>query len=566
MVALEQRGVGVVAVAARLDGRSTWIRAWTAHISALVLFTLLMLAHAPAIVFHPTDTLMPDLIDPLYCAWAVASAVHNVAHWRDGLWSLFNANIYYPTPHAAAFGDVYVGILPLSLPIHALVGNPIALLNALVALSFVLSAYGAFVLGSIVTRSYWAGLVAGVVFGFCPLRTEHLGHLNILSTEWLVAATVCVVVAWRRDRVRWWVLVGLFAGLAAVSNLYYLAYLAVPALVVAGVAARRWTRQRLVGGLLATGIAALFVGPFMIPYATRHAALDPTYGVASSTDVLSFVQVLQGRSLDSIALPAVPLQIMQLNHGFFPGFVALFLVFLAWRQKRGRLWALFAGACAVLALGPAIQVDGHALSVPLPYAALERVVPYFTLFRDPPRALIGFYLGLAIVCAWGAREALHALPHRKARIAWGILIAGLVTVELWSPMPVRSVAAIPAGELWLARQPHIHTILELPIASTTPLDWQRQSEIMYDSTAHWKMLVNGSASVEPAGMAARRAILGAYPSTASIAMLKTIHVDAVVLRLTWLTSAQRAAARRACHVAYQDRLEDICIGPWAPDA
>jgi hypothetical protein len=105
-------------------------------------------------------------------------------------------------------------------------------------------------------------------------------------------------------------------------------------------------------------------------------------------------------------------------------------------------------------------------------------------------------------------------------------------------------------------------ILELPIASQTPLDWQRQTEIMYDSTVHWKALINGSASVDPAGMAQRRAILATYPSPASFALLRRLHVDAVVLRLGWLSVGQRTAAQAACHVAYSDHAEEICVGPW----
>jgi hypothetical protein len=114
----------------------------------------------------------------------------------------------------------------------------------------------------------------------------------------------------------------------------------------------------------------------------------------------------------------------------------------------------------------------------------------------------------------------------------------------------------------LAHQPHIRVILELPITNQTPLDWQRQTEIMYDSTVHWKALLNGAASVDPVGMAQRRAILATYPSRTSFALLHRLHVDAVVLRLCWLPVGQRRAAQAACHVAYSDHAEEICVGPW----
>jgi hypothetical protein len=43
--------------------------------------------------------------------------------------------------------------------------------------------------------------------------------------------------------------------------------------------------------------------------------------------------------------------------------------------------------------------------------------------------------------------------------------------------------------------------------------------------------------------------------------LRRLHVDAVVLRLGWLSASQRRAAQAACHVAYRDHAEEICIAP-----
>jgi len=131
-------------------------------------------------------------------------------------------------------------------------------------------------------------------------------------------------------------------------------------------------------------------------------------------------------------------------------------------------------------------------------------------------------------------------------------------------LPVAALAQIPNGEYWLAHHPTIGPILELPVANDTPQDWQRQAEIMRDSTVHWNPMVNGSASVDPTGLAARRAILGAYPSADAMLLLRQLRVDAVVLRLAWLTPAQRRQAQAACHVAYRDSIEVICLGPWGP--
>jgi Dolichyl-phosphate-mannose-protein mannosyltransferase len=542
--------------------RGTWQGRVAAHGGALLLFTLLTVTCALQVALHPANAVAPDLIDPVYNVWAVASANHNAATWPDGLWSFFHANIFYPAPHASSYVDVFVGLLPLSLPLHLLIRDPVILTNVLVALAFVLSAYGAFLLGYELTGHYAAALVAGLVFGFCPLRSEHIGHLTIISTQWMVAATFCLVRAWRSQRWRWWTLAGLGLGLSAVTMLYYLAYLALPLAFVGVLLRTSWTKRRAQGALLAGAIAAALIVPFVIPYLIRHAAIGPRYGSGGNTNLMSFLQVLPGRPIDSLLLPVVPYQMMQPNHGLFPGFVAVALALVAWRWRRGRLWTAFALACAVVALGPRLQIDGHVLPLALPYSWLSAAVPHFRLFRDPVRATSGFYLGLAIAAAWGAHHVLAGVrtPARRALLGAGLV--GLVALELWSPVPTATLPPIPAGEYWLADQPHIRVILELPITNQTPLDWQRQTEIMYDSTVHWKALINGAASVDPVGMAQRRAILATYPSRAAFTLLRRLHVDAVVLRLGWLSASQRTAAQAACHVAYRDHAEEICVGPW----
>lgn len=532
------------------------------HVGAVLVFISTALAIAPAVALHSSSTVTPDLIDPVFYAWDVASVVHHVLLWAHGLWSPFDANVYYPTPHAAAYTDAAVGILPFSLPLHWLGIAPIAALNILIGLSFVLSAYGAFALVRLLTGSSAAGLLAGLIFELCPLRMEHIGHLNVLSTQWLVAAAYCWVVAWQRGQLWWWLLAGLLAGLSAVTNLYYLAYLALPLGVVALAQRRAWTGVRARGSLLAAGTAALLVVPYMVPYLIRRADVGPHYGSAASIDILSFVQVLPGRPIDSLLFPVVPFQMMQPNHGLFPGLVPLGLAVVAWRRGKARLWALFALACGMVALGPQLQVHGRLLPVPLLYAALQRVVPHFTLFRDPPRATIGLYLGLAVMAGWGVCTILAHVPvpaHRRALVA---LLAVLLVLELWTPIPTAVVPAVPGGERWLAQQPGIHSVVELPITGDTPRDWQRQSEIMYDSTVHWRMLVNGASSLAPVGMSQRAALVNGFPSAAARAELRRLHVDAVVLRLGWLPAGQRMAARSACHIAYSDHTEEICLGPW----
>src|SRR5439155_6404537 len=162
MVAVARSETSITAGASkRLEIWKRWGRTCLLHGSALLLFTLLTLAQAPQAVLHPSRTVVPDLIDPVHHIWSVAVLLHDVHTWPDGLWSLFDGNIFYPVHHAAAFADTFIGLLPLLLPLSLLTQDPATLANLLLALSFVLSAYGAFLLGWELTKVYAAALVCG---------------------------------------------------------------------------------------------------------------------------------------------------------------------------------------------------------------------------------------------------------------------------------------------------------------------------------------------------------------------------------------------------------------------
>ena len=123
MLALERPGTRTVKEHPTRQG--TWPGRAAAHGGALLLFTLLTVTCALPVALHPASAVAPDLIDPVYNVWAVASADHNALTWPDGFWSFFHANIFYPTPHASSYVDVFVGLLPFSLPLHLLIHDPV---------------------------------------------------------------------------------------------------------------------------------------------------------------------------------------------------------------------------------------------------------------------------------------------------------------------------------------------------------------------------------------------------------------------------------------------------------
>src|SRR5436309_2810866 len=98
-------------------------------------------------------------------------------------------------------------------------------------------------------RGRWQrwGWAAGAHGG---VRGEHIGHLTVISTQWMVAAAFFLVRAWRSQGWRWWALAALGIGLSAVTMLYYRAYLAPPLALVGVLLGTTWTKRRAQGALM----------------------------------------------------------------------------------------------------------------------------------------------------------------------------------------------------------------------------------------------------------------------------------------------------------------------------
>jgi len=117
--------------------------------------------------------------------------------------------------------------------------------NATLLLSFMLSGYTMYLLVRYVTGKWWAGLVSGVIFAFCPYRMAHLGagHLPLMGTQWLPALFLCVEKWVRERRLKYAAWAGVFYALTALSSWYY-AYMVGGALVLYLLLRVRWVTRR----------------------------------------------------------------------------------------------------------------------------------------------------------------------------------------------------------------------------------------------------------------------------------------------------------------------------------
>jgi len=153
-----------------------------------------------------------------------------------------------------------------------------------------------------------------------------------------------------------------------------------------------------------------------------------------------------------------------------------------------------------------------ALSFPVIYFPLMRVVPGLHSMRAPARFDAFVSLTVAFLAAWGLdrlaeRTGLagwRRLPPGGRRRALGAAAAGawlalgaLLTADL-APRPVRWVEVLaedqfPDVYVWLRGRPDVRALVEVPLRP----NWT-ETAYMYYSTLHWKPIANGYSSFVPA--------------------------------------------------------------------
>ncbi len=319
--------------------------------------------------------------------------------------------------------------------------------NTTLLFTFVLAAGASYRLARRLGASPVGAGLGALVFAFAPQRMARtLGHLNLLAIGWLPAALEGLVVAsrgtgWRR-------IAGSLAGALALALLatsdWYLAFIG--ALAAASFAAfeiARAPRERRAGtaaALAASGVLALLA---VLPAARALASVTPGWAGHDART--------SGASLTSFFVPSRPQLLARLTPGLtgregstaeegsnYLGFVPLaaLLAVAAGRAREREIdFALVAGAVAlVLSMGPVLRVFSTPTGVPLPYAALERLVPAFRLGGAVNRFQALAFLPLALGVAFAATRLLA--KGRRAVVVLGTL---LLAVEFAPADPGHSV-------------------------------------------------------------------------------------------------------------------------------
>jgi hypothetical protein len=336
---------------------------------------------------------------------------------------------------------------------------------------------------------------------------------------------------------------------------------------------------------LALMSAALAV-PSALPYILQKLALPEFYRPFSETiqcsaDILDYLRV----SPENILARLVP-PLGKGAGGFFPGVVATALAAVAiaavWRTqaktapsepRRGRVNLLGRARVAIrnfgemgyfpilwitgliLSLGPILQVAGHRLSIPLPYALCYYIIPGFSSMRTPGRFAVLVALATAVLAGLG----FDALRRRYPRLGLAFLVGTLLAagVLAWCPnlpfVPYPDRASMPPVHGWLAAQPDSNPVLELPAPASErwegPMDLRRQMYVLY----HHKPRLGGASGFTSNRYKAFRRDMQAFPTGETIRRAYDMGARRVIVHYGDYAPALRERMRHRVEIAEELR-------------
>ncbi len=501
---------------------------WAAVTAAYVILALIYLRPIWRV---GGDHLAPSLEDPLFNLYVLKWSAHQIGMGLPDLW---NANLFHPTRGAFVLSDHLLGPAAQLALFQLVVPNAIAGYNFLLFTSFVASALAVCWVFRRAGLSWVAAALAGWMFAFSPFRISQLTHIQVLIAQWFP------LTLWFWDRLlaeRTLKNGGLFLlfYILHVTGGCYLAYMIhFPMLALLGhrlwvqrgeILSARSLRLLVPVGLLAGSVTLAVFLPYVKLSGSLGAArsdeeihqfgarpasyLSPAREGLYFNPMRAFLRSILGNWSKNFLRSE-----NSLFAGFLPSLLFLVGVAAAWRQRTGPpdLW------------GRGLALSGllcFALTFPAVYAPLMRIIPGLSGMRVPARFYAFVSLALLYFAARGVDFLRERIATARARGAFATVLAAVLAVELtpqplkWLPLPREE--NFPEVYRWIAREPSVKAVLELPIYQDA-----RETRYLYYSTLHWKPIANGFSGYEPPSHQRLTARIRFLPDPAGLGLMREL--------------------------------------------
>jgi hypothetical protein len=503
---------------------------------------------------------------------------------------LFDANAFFPARNTLAGSEHMIGNALLTLPVRLFSDSAVALHQIAMVLSFGLLGMSVFVFVRWAGQSTWAALLAGAAAMYMPWRYSEVGHLQLLSAQWIplvwwLTTRLLTGEGSRRDAVA----LSFALGIQLLTS-FYLAYFVLfsGGCLAAGVAIqtrpsfRNWAR---LGFAYAVPMALLIA--LALPYLSRYSAYrfaNPVV-IPESTPpalALSFLAPSPTLFADYQRLSGVSYFIPLIV--FALALVPFVRIFESSRSAAAReptlrriritsigLLAAIAGAF-VLMLGRRLAIGD--LEIPILATLFAKWVPGFSQMRAEFRWGIVIGIALPILAGLGIAVIERATAFRpRVQMALRLAIAAALALNTpWFELPVKPAWKQSTGIVAAHR-----ALADLPPGTTVELPWGLKpihiansgSRYMLASSFDWNPLLNGYTAYPPASHFFLQRIAQSLPDVGALARLRrltdlrwiVVHPTSAPMRMRW----EQAVSRGLVELAFSEPNAQIFRVPEQPD-
>ncbi len=489
--------------------------AWREHLLVLGLYLALTVVLTWPLILHFTTHVPGDGSDDPALVWNLWWVKHAVVDLHSN--PLLCEFLFYPIGIDLTFYTVTIANGFASVPLQPLLGL-VGTNNVIVFATFVLSAYGAYLLIKyLLPRGAHPAVpfIAGLIYAFSSNRFLYasLGQFNILSTQWIPFYVLFLIKSRRRPGGMYYPLLAVvFLLLNGYTEFTYASFLLVFTVVyfLYWLAVEGWRKNLLFVRNLALMGTLFVVGMSPILYRMwRVMAVEGDFLVEGLGFANVFSADLLGFFVPSRLHPLADLWRKSFDFSYlnfvFIGYAVLGLAIFGavsqFRDRAVRFWIAAALVFVAISLGPTLRFNGQEHELPLPFDLLQ-ALPFFKGNRYPSRYSVMLALCWATLASYGLYRLTGLLRSARWKRAVSAAFALLVLFEHLSiPLPL-SDFRVPEAYDAIAEDPGDFAVLEIPLAwrngfrVTGTMDPVIMFEQFYQTT-HQKRLLGGNTSRNP---------------------------------------------------------------------
>lgn len=455
--------------------------------------------------------------------------------------NLWQVPIFHPHIFTWAYSDPFLPSGLMTLLIWPFTQNIVTLHNIQLVLGTFLLSWGSWLLGIKLFQSRSAAAVVAIIATVGPLHWLYTVHLHTFLL-WGIPFCLYFGCRWlesRQQRYLWFALICfLYQVLNAPMTGLFLSFMLLPLLLQSNVRKLLRSEWPAVAGASIILITAISVVYYPYFWVSRHFEY-----VRTIRDAAHF-----SYSLDRLWQPDVV--------------ILLGLLVILWWWGRGvekkqplitlrSMW-LIAIIGGILMLGPVLKLHEQtfkiwSLPIPLPYAPLYYVLPFFQGFRAVSRWGVVFNFGLALLIGYYLSQA---------RLHWfskGLVVLVVAGIFWLTQVPTWQLFKIPQElpEAYTLLTDQTKVVAEFPALSwrMMPFSWWENDRLLYQTHHHQALFNGASGFTPPSREQALDSLWMTFPSDSSILYLQKQGVMQILVHFNQYQILWAAQFKYAEHAA-----------------